>query len=50
MPYLIKQFHQIEAATFQVIPMEDDGVAVSGAATQTFNHVWGSLELIFHIL
>ena len=49
MPYLIKKFHQIGAATLQVKPAEDDRVAVSRIATQTLNHVWGSLELIFHI-
>ena len=30
--------------------MKDCGVAVSGTATQTLDHVRGSLELILHIL
>ena len=30
--------------------MEDDRVTISRIATQTLNHVWGSLELFLHIL
>ena len=48
MPRLIKQLHQIKAATLQVRPAEFDRVTISRTATQTLNHVWGSLELIFH--
>ena len=50
MPYLIKQFHQIKATPLQVRLAKDDGVVVTKIATQTLNHVWGSLELILHIL
>lgn len=50
MSRLIKQLYQIKATTFQVGPAKDDRVAISRAATQTLDHVWGPLELIFLIL
>ena len=47
---LIKQFYQTEDASLQVRLAKDDGVVVSRIATQPLDHVWGSLELILHII
>ena len=47
---LIEQLYQVKAAKFQVRPAEDDRVTISRTATQTLDHVWGSLEFVFHIL
>lgn len=49
-PSLIEQLYQSKAATFQVEPTEDDRMNINKTATQTLDHVWGSLKFVFYIL